>query len=389
MCSRESVEGVPKAVLTSVHPFAAGLVVGAHQVARELARRGWQVALLSDPASLVHLVGAAWHPGARHRVRVAMHGPCTAGGLVALTPFALLPLARDLGAGSSTILRVWPWLSLPNVPSFLTRHGLRDVDLLMFDSPISACLRSWLRARRTVLRLFDDTTDEPPWPAALTDQARALARAADLVTITAPALAERAAALGARRVHLMPNGADVEHFARPTAEPEDLVSVPRPRVVYVGALAPWVNFELMNNVAARMPNASFVWIGPGPTDAIARRPNVRVLGARSYESLPGYLQHCDVAVIPFDRDRHRRLVDSVHPLKLYDYLAAGLPVVATPWTELIRIAAPVRFADQPEAFAEAIADAIRGGRIDARAFLAGATWAARVDSLLEAAGLAS
>ncbi|MFN3869340.1 MAG: glycosyltransferase [Hyphomicrobiaceae bacterium] len=374
----------PTAVITSVHPFGAGLVVGAHQIARELTGRGWRVALLSDPASLVHLLGCIWHTSARQRVAAALRAPLTVDGLLALTPLTFVPLARDCGAGVKSFVRWWPWLSWPVVPRFLARYGFRDIDLFLLDGPLPACLQTSLRPRWTVLRLFDDTSEERRWPRALADQRNRLAKAADLVAITAPAIEQQAMAMGARRVHLMPNGADIEHFARPASEPADLAPIPRPRVVYVGALAPWVHFDLMDQVARRMPQVSFVWIGPGRPELIVRRHNVYVLGSRPYAELPGYLQHCDAGVIPFDRDRHPRLVDSVHPLKLYDYLAAGLPVVATPWVELRRIAAPVRFACSPHEFVDAIGSAFNDGRIDASPFLATATWAARVDGLLRA-----
>lgn len=375
---------MPTALLTSVHPFGCGLVVGAHQVARELARRGWRVVLLSDPASLAHVLGLPFHRNARQKVRAALRPAREFDGVTVLTPLTFVPLARAWGAGSRAILRVWPWLSLPIVPRFLERAGLREVDLFMLDGPLPATLLRCVRPRRTVLRLFDDTSDEPPWPQALVERARQLAQTADLVAVTAPSLTAQALALGARRVHLMPNGADVEHYRRVASEPADLAKVPRPRVVYVGALAPWVDFALMNEVARRMPDVSFVWIGPGGAGSIAARPNVYVPGPRPYEELPGYLQHCDVGVIPFDRERHPRLVDSVHPLKLYDYLAAGLPVVATPWAELRRINPPARMACTADEFVAAIGSAVREPRVDASAFLATATWAARVDGLLAA-----
>lgn len=373
---------MPSAVITSVHPYGCGLIVGSHQIARELTRRGWQVLLLSDPASIVHLLGAPVRASARARVRAAWRGAVTDAGCIALTPFTLLPLARDFGAGVAFNLRGWPWVSLPWLPRFLARAGLRDVDLFFLDSPLAAALTTALRPRRLVLRVFDDTSEEPPWPPALEAQARALAHRADLVAVTSPALADRARTLGARRIHLMPNGADVEHFARPRAEPADLAPIARPRVVYAGAIAPWVDVALMDAVAQRMPQASFIWIGPGRADTIGKRSNVYRLGPRSYDALPAYLQHCDVGVIPFDRRRYPRLVDSVHPLKLYDYLAAGLRVVATPWRELERIGAPVQYAVSAPEFVARIEAALEQQSPSVTEFLTRASWRARVDGLL-------
>ncbi len=378
---------MPTAVVTSVHPVGIGLAVGTHHLARELSRRGWRVALISDPASLVHVLGAPWHASARERVRVALRGPGTDDGVIVVTPLTVLPLARTFGVGSRSILRLWPWLSRPILPRYLARQGFRNVDLLFFDGPLPATLVDVLHPRRTVLRLFDDTSEEPPWPPALAKEAERLAAAADLVAITAPSLAGRARALGARRIHLMPNGADLAHFATPAPEPPDIAALPRPRIVYAGAIASWVDVELMDEVARRMPKASFIWIGPNGATTIKPRPNVHVLGPRPYAALPGYLQHCDIGVIPFNRERHPRLVDSIHPLKLYDYLAAGLPVVAAPWAELRRIAPPITFASTVEEFHAGVAAAANTGRIDARTFLTRATWTARVDDLLSALGV--
>ena len=376
---------MPKAVVTSVHPFDAGLIVGTHHIANELVRRGWQVLLLSDPASLVHIIGSLWHEPARRRVRAALSSQRgSVGNLVSLTPMTLLPLARELGAGSKAVLRLWPWLAHPILPRYLRSAGFNEIDVLIFDSVLAANLLRRMRPRRTVLRIFDDTSGDPPWPPALMGLRADVARNADLVAITAPTLFSTAEQLGAKRIYLMPNGADIEHFSRAAPEPPDLAPVPRPRVVYAGALAPWVHFALMAEVATRMPDVSFVWIGPGQLPHSCVRPNVRHIGARPYAFLPGYLQHCDVGVIPFDRDGHKTLVDSVHPLKLYDYLAAGLPVVATPWAELQRIKPPIRFARTADEFVAALHFSFRRERYTYPAFLDNASWAARVDGLLAA-----
>lgn len=373
---------MPAAVISSVHPYSSGLIVGSHQIARELARRGWHVLLLSDPASLAHMVAAIVHHRARARCRAATRGLVKVDGVLALTPWTLVPLARDFGAGSARLLAIWPRASWPYLPRLLRELGFERPELALLDTPLAASAVDALAPKRLVMRLFDDTSEEKPWPPALQRAAEALAARADLVAITAPMLAPHAERLGARRIHLMPNGADLQHFTTPRPPPPELASIARPRVVYSGALAPWVDYEWMNTAARRLPGISFLWIGPGPTEAVQRLPNVFVLGPRPYDSLPAYLQHCDVGVIPFDRRRFPRLIDSVHPLKLYDYLAAGLAVVATRSAELERIAAPVALADSPDEFVTCIVSALRGGPAPAAAFLASATWQARVDALL-------
>lgn len=372
------------AVVTTVHPAAASLAVGSHHVARELARRGWRVLLLSDPCSLVHVMAAPFSSPAAVRLRAAMAGPVgTPGGMQELTPLTFAPLAGRFGAGSAASLRLWPAFTLPRLGPWLDRHGFREPDLLLLDGPLMGHIQAWIRPRRTLLRVFDDPSGRIAFSPALLDLERRIAVTADLVVVTAPALQAFAASLGATRVHLMPNGVDLPHFRQPTVLPLDLASIPPPRIVYAGAIAPWIDQRLMDVVTARMPEASFVWIGPGqPPDR--RRPNEHWLGPRPFDDLPAYLQHCDAAIIPFDRANHCALVDSIHPLKLYDYLASGLPVVATPWRELQRMASPAVLAEGAADFVEALRAALAGGRPNAGAFLEAATWSRRVDDLFAA-----
>jgi hypothetical protein len=70
--------------------------------------------------------------------------------------------------------------------------------------------------------------------------------------------------------------------------------------------------------------------------------------------MPSYLQHADMGIIPFDVRNHRELIDAVNPLKVYEYLAAGLPVVATDWLELSLLNLPIHRCRTPEEFVAGI-----------------------------------
>jgi hypothetical protein len=139
---------------------------------------------------------------------------------------------------------------------------------------------------------------------------------------------------------LCPNGVTFEHFAgyRPGPTPGDLAEVlerGRPIVGYYGALAEWVDYELLDHAAQQLPDHSFVFIGPNydrtMDDAAAfRRPNVWWLGPKSYGELPGYLHHFSVATIPF---KVNEVTHRVSPLKLFEYMAGGKAVVTTAMRE--------------------------------------------------------
>jgi glycosyltransferase involved in cell wall biosynthesis len=166
---------------------------------------------------------------------------------------------------------------------------------------------------------------------------RRFAARADLVLASAPALADRMRELSGR-VLLAPNVADTAAFARaldPGPIDPALGALPEPRLVFTGAIAAKkLDLDLLAGVARARPEWTVALVGPvglgdpgTDVSALAALPNVHLLGARSHDALPQVLRGADVALIPY---RRSALTDSIHPMKVDEYLAAGVPVVATP-----------------------------------------------------------
>ena len=141
-----------------------------------------------------------------------------------------------------------------------------------------------------------------------------------------------------RDVHLIPNGAEVEHFraaSRPaTPIAPEMRAIPRPVIGFVGSLQYWIDFDLLRCLARARPAWSFVLIGPRGRLAevwkIEKLANVYLLGRRPYEQLPAYLKAFDVCLNPYVVDE---LARHCSPLKLYEYLASGKPVVSVDMPE--------------------------------------------------------
>ena len=227
--------------------------------------------------------------------------------------------------------------------------------------------------------------------AAFRDAEAHFAARADLVLASAPALAERMRTLN-RRVFYAPNVADTDRFATALEDgPTDaaLAALPRPRIVFTGAVvATKLDLELLEGVARARPDWAIALVGPiGAGDprtdisALERLPNVHLLGARPYASLPEVLRGADAALVPYAINE---LTRSVFPMKVYEYLAAGLPVVTTALPALdatpgviVASDAPATVAAVERALAEDGPEARRARSLAVR----GNSWDARLEEI--------
>lgn len=183
---------------------------------------------------------------------------------------------------------------------------------------------------------------------------------------------------------LLGNGVEYAHFAEPRPVPPELDALPRPRIGYVGLLSHFLDFETLETLRRARRGGTLVLLGPGSpaTDAavraLASREGVAVLGPRPYAELAGWMQGLDVGVIPFRAND--AYVRGINPNKVYQYLAAGLPVITTPVLDLEPRPPHLQYADSPGAFRAAL-DAALDAPADAaarRALARPHDWEARV-----------
>lgn len=218
-----------------------------------------------------------------------------------------------------------------------------------------------------------------------------LARA-DLALVTsAPLLAAKRA--WQPNTHLVPNGVDFAEFAAARAHPQEpaaLAAVPHPRLGFVGAINEKVDLRLLAGLAAANRGWQIVLIGPVTLrynlDDLAElqgQPNVHLTGALPVAQVPHAIAACDVCLMPY---KINAWTHHISPLKLYEYLAIGRPIISTAIPAVADMAPLVGVAPDATAFANQVELALRQAPDETaaaarRQFAAGQTWDARVERI--------
>jgi len=175
-----------------------------------------------------------------------------------------------------------------------------------------------------------------------------LATNSSIVIATSKALYQKISKLNSNCFYI-PNGADVTHFLKATKPGEKIPGMEHlrhPVIGYIGAIFDWFDAELVCRLAELHPEYSILLVGPLDygreldcgLEKFKQHPNITLLGSRKYEVLPEYLSYMDVCLIPF---KINKLTRASNPIKMYEYLAAGKPVVSTALPEICNNASEV------------------------------------------------
>ncbi|HVF90256.1 MAG TPA: glycosyltransferase [Blastocatellia bacterium] len=256
--------------------------------------------------------------------------------------------------------------------------------------------RRYPASARTVYDWIDDFEVFPYDRAFLESNHAAALKEATLVASVARTLHESALTERPDALYL-PNAVEYQRFAddlaAPPADPdiEALRREGKPVAGYYGALAEWFDYGLLDEVAGMRPDWNFLLIGPvydlglrTRGQGMLKRHNIRWIGQRDYDTLPGYLSLFDVAIIPFAINS---ITLATSPLKLYEFFAAGKPVVTTRMPECEAFP-EVRAVAGARAFSEALDQALAEGRDPLakerlRRLGRENSWAARVETVLQ------
>lgn len=376
-----------------------------HQLARELVRAGHRVLWVEGAGMRRPSLGSGRDRGRVWRkVKAALRGARRApqaeletgeapvagthGELWVLAPL-LVPLP-----GIAAVRAFNGWLFRLVALAWSRRLGFRDPVLVNYVPVLAGAMRGWGRPGgvRRVYHCVDrwdrfDMYDS----AVMTEMDRQCRANADLVIASSMDL-EAHCRQDHAHVHRVNHGVNHAHFARaldPRGQPRPPDLPLGPTVGFVGLLSEWVDQDLILAVARALPaDGQVVLIGTADVaiDRLRAEGNIRVLGPRPFASLPSYVAHFDVGIIPFAVSE---LTRAVNPIKLREMLAAGCPVVSTALPEVASYARPdgVFVADTHAAFVAQVRAWVdrpldMGARRALSASMLSETWGAKAEEIV-------
>jgi glycosyltransferase involved in cell wall biosynthesis len=247
----------------------------------------------------------------------------------------------------------------------------------------------------SIYHCVDEHSEWGVWwnpPSLVQARERELIKSVDLVITTSQHLRRRKAKFNSN-CHFVPNAANFDLFSKATGPdiqvPSDLSVIPKPVIGYVGILGPdHIDIDWIEHAAKNL-SYSFVFVGKKSVKTfdlsrLERLKNIHFMGFKEPNQLPGYLKGMDICLIPYVKNER---IEAVFPLKLFEYLAAGKPVVARRTAELEPYSRIVSLVETAEEFLEAIKASLQNNsdaRIKARVKAARAnTWEARIETLSE------
>lgn len=251
-------------------------------------------------------------------------------------------------------------------------------------------------ARLTIYHVVDEYSAYPGQSSTQQAQMRArdreMLRVADLVIVVSQSLLSDKSQYNSH-TYMVPNAVHYRAYEQcinsDISVPPDLAAVPEPRLGYIGLIGDKLNFELLSAIARARPAWSLVFLGAVADSVdttqwgrLCRLSNVHYLGQVPATQVPEYVCGFDVGLMPY---RHGRHAENISPLKLYDYLAAGKPVVSINIPALNGFRHVVGVADSPAAFVAELERALHATEpalIEERRRLAAAnSWESRVEQI--------
>jgi len=299
----------------------------------------------------------------------------------ALNPMASLPSHLTVKAP-----RVLPFHGSPMAQAInrrVLKNHAPENPIIWATLPTAAPYLATLKPRKMVYYACDDYSALPHVdPALLAAMEGQMVAQADLIIATSEPLAAK---FPAHKTKILPHGVDTKLFQTPVAAAPDM-PLRKPIAGFYGSLANWIDVQMLAETAKALPEWQFVLIGKQETDVseLEKLENVLLLGARPHLALPSYVQHWQVALLPF---KDCPQITACNPLKLREYLSSGTPIASTDFPALAPYAPYLAVCKTGESFKNTLLTAAANNSPEQRALrqasVNGESWQQRAAKALQ------
>jgi glycosyltransferase involved in cell wall biosynthesis len=345
-------------LMACTQPYWSSLQLGSQHFARQFADHGWRVHYFSAPVTFLHFFKYRSYE-VRKRLHQIIGGPRIHhnNSIYTYIPFSLIaPSGLPILRSRHLIFR-WYKTLIPSIRRQLQKHSINRVQLLYVDNIFFHFFFNMVNYQKSIFRVMDEHHHFYGWNINAKILAKDIAKKCDTLIYSAQALEPYVSQLKPERSFLIPNGVDLSLFKNSNELNRIdrhylLKDIPDPIILYSGMIDSRLDFRLLQACAVKNPTISFVFIGPFGENAQPNNlpKNIHFIGPVSHKELPLLMYHAKAGIIPFDTINNMKRIRGIRPLKLFEYMAAGIPVITSRWPEIESLNSPAWIYDSEEDF---------------------------------------
>ena len=318
-----------KIIFLDTDTFDSTLHLGSHNYAKLFKERGWEVLWLSQPINPISFLNKK---NKRQHITGFHNGlQKSEANIFYYTPFTFLPYINILFLENLWFAKNSLLYSFPSLKKILYQTGFSKVDVLFINNIKLISIIKLLKVEGSIVtRIPDDFSAFSHNPSNILQLEEFVLKMSDVVLCVTNSLLRKAKSIN-NNSYLLTNGVDFKKFVGLHDKPIELTKIPGKKVIYVGAISNWFDFEPLAYAAENMKDISFIIIGPILDKNINffeknNFSNIYYLGPRRHELIPDYISNCDCGIIPF---KVNKLTYGGCFIKMFEYFASGIPVVSS------------------------------------------------------------
>lgn len=371
-----------KILICTPNYYTSKYQVGSHNYARAFEKLGYKVAFISSPISLLHFMFVN-NESLKTRNEIYKKDGVDVGNIWYYVPKSVITPQNKFILKTSFIFNNWYKFSKNNIINMLEKKGFDSVDILWIESPYYKFMLESIKYKKSIFRIADFSKGFKKTWELYYDKEIEIANKVDTIVYTARDIKEQYTEIKDKsKMIYIPNGIDLDIVDKSNKElPYEYKDIPSPRVIYIGMIDYWFDIDLVCKSALIYPNYSFVIIGDSEIelDKLRQHSNIHILGSKKHSEISKYLSNSDIGIIPFKKND---FVNSINPIKLYEYAAYNLKVVTTKIDELKSLSNLFSISLDEDEFIKSLANSTNQNRIEIMKWIKLQDWEIKIKEIL-------